>query len=153
MSEQLYKKLAKILDTLPNGFPESGTGLEIKILKMIFSSEDAALFCDLRLSYETVEQIAKRTGRPLDGLKEHLVDMCEKGQIFGVDLGDVYLAKMAPWVFGIFEFQLKRLTPELAELCKAYEDTIGPQFLNSKVPFMNVLTIEEEISSSEVPLP
>ena len=35
MSEDVYKKLANVLDTLPNGFPESDTGVEIKILKMI----------------------------------------------------------------------------------------------------------------------
>ena len=33
MSEQTYKNLAKVLDTRPNGFPETDSGVEIKILK------------------------------------------------------------------------------------------------------------------------
>ena len=36
MSEDIYKKLANVLDTLPNGFPASETGVELKLLKMIF---------------------------------------------------------------------------------------------------------------------
>ena len=33
MSDEKYHKLAKVLDTLPNGFPATDDGLEIKILK------------------------------------------------------------------------------------------------------------------------
>ena len=65
MSHEMYQKLAKVLDTLPNGFPSTDSGIEIKILEKIFTPEEADLFCDLRLSYETAEQIANRTGRPL----------------------------------------------------------------------------------------
>jgi len=153
MSDDVYKKLANVLDTLPNGFPASETGVEQKILKMIFAPDDAELFCDLRLSFETPDQIAQRTGRPLEGLDDHLIQMWEKGQIFGVDLGVARIYKMAPWVFGIFEFQLQHLTKELAALCKEYEKTFGPQFFNSKVPLMNVVPVEKEISSNEVTMP
>jgi len=153
MSDDVYKQLVNVLDTLPNGFPESETGVELKILKMIFTPEDAELFCDLRLSFETADQIAERTGRSLDGLEDYLKEMWKKGQIFGVDFGELTLYKMAPWVFGIFEFQLKRMTKEFAELCKEYEKTFGPQFFQSKVPLMNVVPVEKEISSNEVTMP
>ncbi len=153
MSEDVYKKLANVLDTLPNGFPASETGVELKLLKMIFAPEDVDLFCDLRLSFETPEQICERTGRPLEGLDDHLKKMWEKGQIFGVDFGTVRVYKMMPWVFGIFEFQLKHMTKEMAELCKEYETTFGPQFFDSKVPLMNVVPVEQEISSNEVTMP
>jgi electron transport complex protein RnfB len=153
MSEDGYKKLAKVLDTLPNGFPESDNGVEIKILKLIFTPEDAEVFCDMRLSFETADQIAERTGRSLDGLNDHLRKMWGKGQIFGVDFGEVTLYKIAPWVFGIFEFQLKRMTKEFAVLCKEYEKTFGPQFFQSKVPLMNVVPVEKEFSSNEVTMP
>jgi len=33
MNDQIYHKLARVLDTLPNGFPATENGLEIKILK------------------------------------------------------------------------------------------------------------------------
>jgi hypothetical protein len=34
MSDDVYYRLAKVLDTLPNGFPSTEDGLEIKLLKM-----------------------------------------------------------------------------------------------------------------------
>ena len=37
MNDDAYKKLATVLDTLPNGFPETDDGKEIKLLKKIFS--------------------------------------------------------------------------------------------------------------------
>jgi len=125
-TDTIYKKLAKVLDTLPNGFPATENGVEIKILKMIFSPEDAELFCDLRLTFETPDQVASRTGRPLEGLDEKLTTMWHKGQIFGVDFGTVKMFKMLPWVFGIYEFQLKHMTREFAELNEEYGVSYGP---------------------------
>lgn len=153
MTENVYKKLANVLDTLPNGFPASQTGVELKLLEKIFTPEDADLFCDLRLSFETAEQIAKRTGRPLEGLDDHLKQMWGKGQIFGVDFGTVCVYKMVPWVVGIFEYQLKHMTKEIAQLCKDYEETFGSQFFTGEVPLMTIVPVEQEISSNEVTLP
>ena len=34
MSEAIYQTLAKVLDTLPNGFPATESGVKIKLLKM-----------------------------------------------------------------------------------------------------------------------
>lgn len=153
MTEDVYKKMAKVLDTLPNGFPATESGVELKILKMIFTPEEADLFCGLRLTFETADQIAQRTGRPIEGLDDRLKRMWEKGEVFGVDFGGVRLYKMVPWVFGIYEFQLKRMTKEFAELCMEYEKAFGPQFFDTKVPLMNVVPVEKEIASSEVTLP
>ena len=61
MSEDVYKKLTKVLDTLPNGFPATEDGVEIKILKKIFEPDEAELLCRLRLEFETAQQIAERT--------------------------------------------------------------------------------------------
>ena len=85
MNTDVYRRLADTLNTLPNGFPATEDGLEIKLLKKIFDPDEAELFCDLRLSFETPEQIAGRSGRPLEGLTERLVAMWKRGQLFGVD--------------------------------------------------------------------
>ncbi len=69
MGDEAYHKLANVLDTLPNGFPSTDSGIEIKILKKVFTPDEAELFCDLRLTLETAEQIAERTGRTLEGLE------------------------------------------------------------------------------------
>ncbi|MDA8124153.1 MAG: 4Fe-4S binding protein [Deltaproteobacteria bacterium] len=153
MSDAIYRKLATVLDTLPNGFPAAESGVEIKLLKKIFPPEDAELFCDLRLSFETVEAIAERTGRPLAGLKWHLIRMARSGQIFTVKLGRDRYFKMLPWVFGIYELQCATMDREFAELHAEYEPIYGRQFFTQMPQLMQTLPVEGEIPEQETALP
>ena len=145
MEDEVYYQLARLLDTLPNGFPATRSGLEIKILKRIFTPEEAALFCDLRLTPETAEQIAKRSGRPLEGLEELLIAMRQKGEIQGYRFGGTMVFKMMPWIVGIYEFQLNRMDREFAALCEQYGMHWGRQFLRHGPEIMQVIPIEKEI--------
>lgn len=153
MGDRVYQNLAKVLDTLPNGFPATESGIEIKLLKKIFRPEDAKLFCDLRLTWETAQQISERTGRPLDGLEDHLVEMGRRGQVFSVDIGGVKIFKMLPWAFGIYEFQLPHMDRELAEMCEEYGKVFGEQFFKNKPQLMQVVPIEKEIQAAHEALP
>lgn len=153
MSDEIYRKLRKVLDTLPNGFPPTDSEIEIKILKKIFEPDQAELFCDLRLSFETAEQVAERTGRPLEGLEETLITMTERGQLFGIEFGGSWVFKMMPWAFGIFEFQLPHLDRELAEMTEEYHQSFGKQFFSTAPQMMQTLPIEEEISVEQEALP
>lgn len=153
MQDKVYKKLAEVLDTLPNGFPETGSGVEIKLLKKIFTHEQAELFCDLRLTMETAEEVSARTGRDLEETKALLESMRQDGQIFSVGFGDMRWYKMLPWVFGIYEFQLHRLDKEMAELADEFSKYFGKQFFNEKPQLMQVLPVEEDIKSIQTALP
>lgn len=149
MNDEIYHNLAKVLDMLPNGFPSTDSGVEIKLLKRIFRPEDAELFCDLRLHFETAEQISKRTGRQLKGLEDHLWEMRARGQIFGLDLGGVKMFKMVPWAFGIYEFQRPHMDRELAEMCEEFGKVYGEQFFKTKPQLMQVIPIEKEIPNKQ----
>jgi len=151
MGDDVYHKLAKVLDTLPNGFPTTESGVEIKLLKKIFTPEEADLFCDLKLTPETAEQISKRTGRPLEGLEEMLTSMWKRGEVFGADSNGVKTFKMIPWVVGIFEFQLDRMDKEFAEMCEEFSMYWGPQFLEHGPKAMQVVPIEKEIPANQEP--
>ena len=154
MSHEIYRKLATVLDTLPNGFPATDDQLEIRILQKIFEPDQAELLCDLRLAFESAEQIAERTGRPLEGLEEKLIEMTERGQLAGMEVGGSWLFKMSPWVVGIFEYQLPHMDRELAEMTEAYNlKVFGPQFFSETPQIMQTLPIEEEISSEQRALP
>lgn len=153
MADDIYRKLAKVLDTLPNGFPATESGIEIKLLKKVFTPEEAEFFCDLRLKLETVDQIAERTGRPIEGLEEKLTAMWRRGEIFGVDLGGTKLFKMIPWVLGIYEYQVKRMDREFAELNEAYFPYFGKQFFENEPQYMQVVPIGQSITSEHQALP
>jgi len=96
MADEVYHKLARVLNTLPNGFPATESGVEIKILKKIFTPEQAELFCEMRLTFETAQQVAERTGRPLAELDRQLKDMGKAGQLFSINLGGIRIFKMLP---------------------------------------------------------
>ncbi len=149
MADEIYHKLAKVLDTLPNGFPATESGVEIEILKRIFTPEQADLFCDLRLTFETTEQVAERTGRPLEGLDAQLKAMGKAGQLFSIDFGGVRVFRMLPWIFGIFEFQLGRMDKEFAELCEEYGPVYRQHFFSKTPPLMRTVPIEKEISAGQ----
>jgi len=153
MDDEIYDKLAKVLDTLPNGFPKTASGVEKKLLKKIFTPEEADLFCDLRLTLETAEEISIRTGRPLDGLEEKLTAMADHGQLFKIDFGDVTVFKMLPWIFGIYEFQLNRFDKELAEMTDEFFPAFVKQFMKSTPQIMQTLPIEKEIPEYQEALP
>jgi len=145
MNENVFSKLAKVLDTLPNGFPATPTGIEIKILKKIFLPEEAELFCDLRLNPETAEEVAKRTGRPTEGLEDSLTRMYKRGEITVENRRGVKTFRMMPWIIGIYEFQLKRMDKEFAQMCEEYSMYWGAQFLKHGPRVMQVIPIEREI--------
>lgn len=153
MSDEAYHKLAKVLDTLPNGFPATETGLEIKLLKKVFTPEEAELFCDLRLTPETADEIAKRTGRPLEGLEEKLTSMLERGEVGASDVGGVKTFRMIPWVIGIYEFQINRMDREFCEMCQEYSMYLGAAMVGYEPRIMQVIPIEKEIPNKQEALP
>ena len=56
-----YQLLARRLDSLPNGYPPSPDGLEIKLLERLYSPQEAELASLLRLTLESSREIAERT--------------------------------------------------------------------------------------------
>ncbi len=153
MNDDIYYKVAGVLDTLPNGFPATESGVEIKLLKKIFTPEQAALFCEMRLTFETAEEVAQRTGRSSEGMMEMLVSMAKAGQLFMVKLGETQYFKMLPWVFGIYEFQGSRMDRVFAELCDEYGAVYRRQFFSMTPQLMQVLPVEENIAAREDVLP
>jgi Pyruvate/2-oxoacid:ferredoxin oxidoreductase delta subunit len=149
MSGDVYRNLAQVLDTLPNGFPATDSGLEIRILEKIFTPEEAELFCQLRLCYETPAQIAERTGRPLEELDLMLTRMWEKGQIAGGGLGPARVFRMQPWVVGIWEMQVNRLDAETAQLCDEYYEHFARQLFGQGTPRARIIPIEQDVAPEQ----
>ena len=76
-----YKQLAERLNSLPNGFPATDDGRELKLLAKIFTPEQAELAAQLTPTLETVEEIAARTGRNAADLRNQLKAMSRSGLI------------------------------------------------------------------------
>ncbi len=80
--QDVFKKLALHLDRLPGGFPPTESGVELRILKRLFTPEEAEIAVGLTLMSESPEAIAKRLKRPVDKLAPKLYQMSRKGLIY-----------------------------------------------------------------------
>ena len=81
MRENPYERLAARLDALPNGFPPTEDGAELRLLANLFAPEEAALAAQLRLTRETPAQIAARVGGEPRALRKQLKEMARRGLI------------------------------------------------------------------------
>ena len=146
MSQDVYKKLARKLDAIPNAFPETKSGVELEILAKIFNPEEAALASEMRLIPESSEQIAQRTGRdsaPTAGL---LMKMMQKGQILPVMDGEQLKFSLLPFAFiGIYDFQLGRLDEEFAQLFEEYYPDLAKNMLSPSPSIFKVIPVEKTI--------
>ena len=60
MNEEVYEKLQEFLNQFPLGFPKTPSGIEIKILKKLFTDNEAELVPLLTHIPETVARITRQ---------------------------------------------------------------------------------------------
>lgn len=116
----VYKKLAGHLDRLPGGFPETESGVELRILRRLFSPEEAELAVLLTIKPEPVGAIAERTGLVAKQLAGDLESMAQKGLIFRSYKEGTVMYSAAMFVVGIWEYHVNDLDPELVKEVNEY---------------------------------
>lgn len=116
-----YEKLAKHLDDLPGGFPRTDSGVEIRILRRLFTSEEAELALHLTLIPEEPRVVARRAKIAVDEAARRLEEMNKKGLIMGVQhKGKPSLYMALQFVVGFWEAQVNKLNRELVEDFEEY---------------------------------
>jgi len=150
-----YKALAERLDALPNGFPSTEDGVELRLLAHIFTAEEAALAAQLRLTLETPAQIAARLGGDASMLRKQLKEMVRRGLIAAgrTDAGLGY--GLMPFAVGIYEMQVNTIDAEFARLFEDYYHQafgamvgITPQ-LHRVVPVEQSVRVDMEVRPFE----
>ena len=154
MSDTAYVKLREYLDQFPIGYPETDSGVEIRILKRLFTHEEAQIAVLLTPFPETVEQIAARSGQSNSDLSKKLKSMSKKGLVFRGQRNGETLYNTAPFMIGLYEYSVNIVDEELAKLFREYYDTAFLDELGiSNVPGFKVIPIEENIKPGQVLLP
>lgn len=142
--DSVYKKLAEHLDKLPSGFPPTESGIELKILKKLFTVDEAEIATGLQMMPESAHTIARRL--KID--EEKLDVMSKKGLIFRAskDGKNYYMA--AQFVIGIWEYHLNSLDEELI----GYVNQYFPHFMEKswnkhKTKQLRVIPVSEKINA------
>jgi Pyruvate/2-oxoacid:ferredoxin oxidoreductase delta subunit len=149
-----YFKLRKFLDQFPIGFPQTDSGVEIKILKRLFSPEEAEITIQLTPLPEQASSIAARTGLPEEHLAAKLEAMAKNGLIFRLRRDGKTMFLAAPFMIGLYEYSVKKIDRELAELFKQYYDEAYQEEMGrSNVPGFKVIPLQQNVQADITLLP
>jgi electron transport complex protein RnfB len=147
MGKDVYTRLREFMDTQPVGFPVTPAGVEIKILKKLFTPQQAELALKLGTEPEEVRKIAARTGMDEAELAQKLEQMAQKGLIFRVHDEDRVLYQAYQFMVGVYEFQLNRLDKEFCELFEEYLPYFGLALRPVKTKQLRVIPVESAVES------
>ena len=112
--DHLYRQLQQHLDQAPVGFPATESGVEIRILRHLFTREEAGIALELSAIPEPLAVVYKRlkSKMSLAECTQALEQMARKGLIHGIPIrGKMHYGKMI-FAIGMYERQIDHLTPE-----------------------------------------
>ncbi len=152
MSEinSIFFELLEHINKMPVGLPITNSGVEIRLLKLLFTEEEARLAMKLNFTPQQLKKIHRKlrnNGLSLDELENKLETMYEKGTIIRALNNGEKLFLLAPFVPGIYEFQLGRLTPELVKNVLQYfkEAYFEKEYNISGIPQLRTIPIEKSV--------
>jgi ferredoxin len=146
MTETIYRDLQQRLDTYSLGFPATDSGVELAILRKLFTPEDAAMFLALTPKLEDAESVAGRLNQPAAAVAARLADMAQRRLIFRAQRGEAIRYGAIPFVHGLFEFQVKTLDRELAELVEQYQQEGFDRSLSQNAgAFLRTVPVQQSI--------
>jgi electron transport complex protein RnfB len=126
-------------DQHPIPYPATQSGVEIELLKSLFTPEEAEITLILSALFERPEKIYQRLKKidsTLDDLEKKLLDMLKKGLIRGTrdrKNKEKYLFSKMPMAVGIYEAQVDKINYETARLFEEYEkEAFGDALLKNK---------------------
>jgi Na+-translocating ferredoxin:NAD+ oxidoreductase RNF subunit RnfB len=148
-----YTRLREHLDSLPAGFPPTESGVELRILKRLFTPEEAELACRVGMKFEKAETIAARSGAPEAETAERLASMARKGLIFSLEAPDHPTRYMAAqFVVGIWEYHVNDLDPELIRDVEEYLPALAPEAFG-RVPQLRTVPVGRSLDAGLEVLP
>ncbi|NIS82994.1 MAG: 4Fe-4S ferredoxin [Anaerolineales bacterium] len=153
MIQDVYKDLAHFLDKLPGGYPATESGVELRILRRLFTEEEAAFTLHLSMRPEQVEAIAERAGLDPGLCAERLETMSKKGLIFRQRRSDGPRYSASQFVIGIWEYHVNDLDPGLIADFNEYLPYLFDFEVWRKVPQLRTIPVVESVQLGREILP
>ena len=134
------------------GYPATRSRVELRILEKLFTPEEAFLAtCLTHRLVSTADICRQAEGKGIThyACVEMLDAMAAKGSILKKDEGGAARYALVPFVVGMFEFQVKHLTPELYDdTAQYFREAYGLAYLSTSRPQMRVIPIEQSVSDA-----
>lgn len=152
MSEEIYRRLQKHLHRQPLGYPPTRDGVEIQILKHLFSPEEAMLVLVLGGRAESVEAIAERMHADIQEIGGKLHAMSCRGLIMRLRMGSELRYRLEPYQAGIADFYRgDEPDREYARLYDRYlQDGYGRELLGGGTPYLRMVPAEAALPAEGI---
>ncbi len=126
LDSKVYRRLQQKLDKLPIAFPATESGVEIRILKHLFTLEQAQIALAMSFIPEPATVIQKRLKKKypvLADLEKILDQMSDQGSIArSITKDGLKIFSVIMLAIGMFEFQVAHLTKDFYEDFRQYLD-------------------------------
>ncbi|MBU2547644.1 MAG: 4Fe-4S binding protein [Proteobacteria bacterium] len=144
--KDVYEDLRARLDDFASGYPGTESGVEIRILKTLFTREEAVLFLNLTPLLESPPDVAARLNRDPAETAELLERMARKGLLFRLRSGDAATYAVVAFVPGIYDFQVNRMDRAFARDVNDYtEQGFGRTIQAHATPIMRTIPIDRDL--------
>lgn len=121
MTDDAYRRLARHLDRLPGGFPPTPSGVELRILRRLFTEDEARLALALTVIPEEARVVARRAGLAVPEAARRLAALAGRGLAFSLErAGKPARYMAAQFVIGIWEYHVNDLDEELVRDVNEY---------------------------------
>lgn len=146
--DHIYRELRQHLDRMPIGFPATKSGVEIRILKQLFTPQDARIALCLSAIPEPIAVIHKRIKREMtrEALQEALDRMAERGLIERHPSAQEVRYGKSVFAIGIYERQVNRLTEEFErDVLQYFDEAFGRSLHSKRTPQMRTVPVNRTI--------
>ena len=109
-----YKLLKKHLENMPLELPSTVSGEERRLLKIMFTLDEARLALHMNWRYQTADRIFQKAGEALDISREEvdalLSSMAKRGTVYAVNHSGVWKYALQSLIIGMYEMQVSTIT-------------------------------------------
>ncbi len=150
-TDKVYEELRQQIDKMPVGMPSTTSGVEIRILKQLFTPDEAKIAIYLNIFYEPLERIYHRVKKQNPSItrnyvKEVLDRLVMNGSILGAEQDKVTRYSYAPFIVGMYEFQVDRMTRDFFKAVDEYtRNEFRAEYTRTGIPQLRVVPIERSI--------
>jgi NAD-dependent dihydropyrimidine dehydrogenase PreA subunit len=151
----VYRELQRHFDRMPVGYPSTKSGVELKLLKFMFTPEQAKIATLLDYRYKSLDEICDSANEisiseisiSKDELERILDETVSGGGIMCRERDGKKQYATMPFIVGMYEHQNKRLTPEfLRDWNQFIQEGFGLEYMSVEIPQMRVIPIEESVT-------
>jgi NAD-dependent dihydropyrimidine dehydrogenase PreA subunit len=150
----VYRRLQRHMDKMPIGFPETKSGVELNLLKDLFTPREAEIALHLKFGwFRDLEPLNVIHGRfenealSIHQLEKELDRMAKKGLILcGEENGKKFYGNSL-FIIGLYEQQVNKLTKGFLKNTFQYlNEGFGLEVFGTKIPQLRIVPVEESLS-------